>query len=258
MVRNHGGGGDIPFSERSEKSSEILFAGIDLGWKTNPPLKDGTGVCILDENGDVVLLETVTSDEEIISLLDRGNDIWAGVDAPLIVKNAIGLRRCERMLFDLGIRVLPANMNYMKKKFGGCRGAVLSSALMEMGYRFPTCGSSQRVLFEVYPYGTIHIINGGSVPRYKRGPREERKEAIIEVIDILLRWVPVRIPSRFLEEVWEAGLLKSVTDMLDAVISAACVYAHYLYAGKRTRVIGSRNEGFILLPEVEETDDDGS
>lgn len=258
MGWKHDGGSEVSVRNGNGESFDMLFAGIDLGWKTNPPLKDGTGICILDETGKVILLRTVTDDEEIVSLLDTGNNIWAGVDAPLIVNNARGMRMCERMLFDRGIRVLPANMNYMEKRFGGCRGVDLSYALMKRGYQFPSCGMHGRVLFEVYPHGTLHLINGGRVPRYKKGTRGERKEAIMEVIDILLRWVPVRIPSRFLETVREARSLKPVTDMLDAILSAACVYAHYLYAGKRTRIIGSRSDGFILLPAVEEMDDDSS
>ena len=34
---------------------------------------------------------------------------------------------------------------------------------------------------------------------------------------------------------------------LDAVLGAACLYAHWLYRGKRTRLVGEKKDGYILL-----------
>jgi predicted RNase H-like nuclease len=105
-------------------------------------------------------------------------------------------------------------------------------------------------MIEVYPYGTLHLITGGNVPRYKKGKADERRRASLKLLRILREWLPVSIPKWLDEEVVAAAPseLKSVTDKIDAVISVLCVYGHWIYVGKMTEVLGDASNGFILLP----------
>lgn len=226
------------------------FIGVDLAWKKNPPLENGTALCIMDSGGKVMKVDLVTDDDQILSNLEGRKCAWVGVDAPLIVNNDDGLRKCERSLFDRGIKVLPASRGYLTRKFGGCRGVDLAEEMARMGYSFLGAGQGCRVMIEVYPYGTLHLITGGNVPRYKKGKADERRRASLKLLRILREWLPVSIPKWLDEEVVAAAPseLKSVTDKIDAVISVLCVYGHWIYVGKMTEVLGDASNGFILLP----------
>jgi len=230
--------------------ADVRFAGVDLGWKTDPPIEGGTGVCLLDDTGAVLSLESITHDSEILSFLTSEEEMWVGVDAPLVVNNQRGLRECERSLFDHGIKVLPASRSYMLRRFGGCRGVSLSRVLIENGYRFGGEGEGKKALFEVYPHGTLHLLMGGKVPRHKKGGREERRRAALMVLRILREWVPIEIPRQLLLDIQEANDLKPVMDRVDSVVCVSCVYAHWLYSGKRTQLLGGR-DGSMLLPRFE-------
>ena len=49
--------------------------------------------------------------------------------------------------------------------------------------------------------------------------------------------------------------LKSVGDMLDAAISVTCVYAHWIYDGQGTNLVGEEGHGRVLLPAKREKDE---
>jgi predicted RNase H-like nuclease len=38
-----------------------------------------------------------------------------------------------------------------------------------------------------------------------------------------------------------------MADKVDSIVCAACLYAHWLYGGKRTRMIGDEKDGYILI-----------
>jgi predicted RNase H-like nuclease len=228
----------------------VDFIGVDLAWKTNPSLENGTAFCVMNSAGKVTNIDLVTNDHQILSRLEGRKCAWVGIDAPLIVNNEDGLRKCERSLFDRSIRVLPASRGYLSRKFGGCRGVDLADMMSRMGYSFPGGDRECKVMIEVYPYGALHVITGGSVPRYKKGKADERRKAALKIMRILRKWLPVSIPETLDEEIDVAtpSELKSVMDKIDAVISVLCVYGHWIYAGKMTEVLGDATDGFILLP----------
>jgi predicted RNase H-like nuclease len=228
----------------------VDFIGVDLAWKTDIPLENSTALCVMNSTGEVTDIDMVTHDHQILSRLEGRKCAWVGIDAPLIVNNEEGIRKCERSLFDRSIKVLPASRGYLTRKFGGCRGVDLVDRMSEMGYSFPGGDQDCKVMIEVYPYGALQVITGGNVPRYKKGKADERREAALKIMKVLREWLPVRIPESLDEEIDTAtpSQLKSVMDKIDAVISVLCVYGHWIYAGKRTEVLGDGTDGFILLP----------
>lgn len=215
--------------------------GIDLAWKV-PPRPRGTGACVLAEDGTVELLDTVSTDREVLDLLPEG-DAWVGIDASLRLPAGKGPRGCEAALRRRGIRVLPTDRAFYLRRYGGCRGEVLAAELEGRGYRY--FGDGPRAPFEVYPHAALSILGGGRVPRYKKGPREERKGEAERALDLLRRWLPgLRAGPELLPG-------KGLDDRLDALVGAALLYAHRLYAGGATEVVGDEDDGYILLPRSE-------
>lgn len=231
------------------------FIGVDLGWKMNPPLKNRTAVCVLNSNGEVEEMLLVTDDMEILDVVGGYEDVWVGIDAPLIVPNVRGTRDCERSLFEKGIIALPSSKSYMMRKYGGCRGEAISLELLVRGFSFLDCGLSYgRLVIEVYPYGFLSVVTSGNVPRYKKGSEDVRRKGALKVLRLIRDYEPsIKVPEMLDREVVSSRTrdLTLVMDKIDALISVLCVYTHWLYAGKRTEVIGDMDGGFILMPRTE-------
>jgi len=227
------------------------LVGIDLGWKMNPPRRAGTGYCVLDDHGRMTDLRLLTEDDEIVRLLSRHEEVWVGIDAPLIVPNRRGVRKCERRLLDRGIKLLPANQEFMQRRFGGCRGERLMSLLREDGFSLAPL-HSHRMVFEVYPFGMMTVLMGGRVPGYKRGSVGVRRKRALAVLEAASRWAGVTLsPALRAELLGQKAGLRTVMDKLDAYLCVLCVYAHWLYGGRTTRLTGGSEDGYILLPEIE-------
>ena len=45
----------------------------------------------------------------------------------------------------------------------------------------------------------------------------------------------------------DARRMKHMDDKVDSMLCAMCLYAHWLYRGKRTRIIGDGSDGYILM-----------
>ena len=58
----------------------MIFVGIDLAWKCVDPRPSSTAVCVIDEDLSVGLY-AVTDDDEVLSLVPKGNDCLIGIDA---------------------------------------------------------------------------------------------------------------------------------------------------------------------------------
>ncbi|WP_256440527.1 DUF429 domain-containing protein [Jeotgalicoccus sp. WY2] len=91
----------------------MKFIGIDLAWT----YKNESGICVMDESGEVLILESaVFSDEEIINITKSYGDekLYIAIDAPLVVNNETGSRQAERDLLKgriNGHRVYAFNSN---------------------------------------------------------------------------------------------------------------------------------------------------
>ena len=224
----------------------MRFVGVDLGWKTDPPRKDGTGYCQLDQDGRVEVAVTMTDDLEILGAIDRAGEAWVGIDASLRVTNESGLRSCEKRLRGLGIKVLPTSRSFLQRRFGGSRGEALVEGLVERGYSLARSKEREgRLIFEVFPHGTLHLLSAGDRPDYKKGGKEGRARGRQKVISLVNRWEPaVQVPA----VLYDVGRTdKELEDILDAWVCVACVYSHWLNAGRTTQMVGDDVDGSILL-----------
>ncbi|RLF48804.1 MAG: hypothetical protein DRN20_03755 [Thermoplasmata archaeon] len=202
------------------------YVGVDLAWKVGG--RSPTGFAVLNDKLNIEKCSIIYSDADIISAIEAYvPECIVAIDAPLIVENAHGHRRCDRELLKMGIPLYPANINRMSRVFGGIRGEMIVKALEGMGLIL------MRDIIEVYPYGALRMLLG-HVPKYKRMKVEERKLFVRKV----LRTMKVRVTAKI--------SAKAVANhhMFDAII---CAWVAYMFASKKYIMVGDEH-GFIVLP----------
>ncbi len=246
----------------------MRYIGIDLAWS------DGgtTGMAVLDGYGNL-LDDALLIDLEDIAEFARsraGSECLVGIDAPLIVKNRVGCRGCERELTRRGVPIFPANRSWLPMTDGRLRGEALVEMLEERGFALtdlhPKDVGPGRHIYEVYPRSILHYhlfdrVSGRSrTLRYKRARGvglEGARKGIIELRDLLARLeLPIKFdfgsmtyPVRD-EDVQGYGWreLRAVGDVFDAVLSAYAVYSADAFGYVGGEVLGDMEEGFILAP----------
>lgn len=207
-----------------------------------PPKEQGTGFCIIEFDGTVSELGLISTDEEILDL--AVNEAWIGIDASLVVPSDKKLRKCEHQLRSRGLRVLPTNLEFYKKHYGGCRGERLASLIQARGFEF--FGTGSRVLFEVYPFAVFQMLFPGAKATYKRGSLASRRLASEDLLRRILEWEPrVQLPPKLMGSLVEGT---GAADRMDAFMAAVLLYRHGISSGSLSEVVGDRDDGYILLP----------
>lgn len=242
----------------------MKFIGIDLAWT----YKNESGICVMDENGEVLILESaVFSDEDIVKIIKNYSDemLHIAIDAPLVVNNETGSRQAER---DLqrgrihGHRLFAFNSNrtFMTKAYKGIRGEVLSQLIKEhlpnISIGMNDKGSN---IIETFPTGIVSGLFPDIYPvKYKRkkGMTFEETVGQMKLLTERIGLLEQRgIISGFKEKLMvdEAAINrehhKHLEDKLDAVL---CTLGHYLIYKEMAaaRKFGTDKDGFILLPEA--------
>lgn len=238
------------------------FVGVDLAWGDRKP----TGLAVLDADGQLVSVATVTSDDEIVESLAPyvDGDCLVAIDAPLIVVNKTGNRPAEAELnkdfarFDAGAH--PSNTG--KPEFSGQpRGARIAGRLgLDMN---PRSGRARRAI-EVYPHpATVALFRLGRTLKYKNKPGRDFEQLLAELL-VLLGLVEGLVaadpPLKVTSPAWTAlraavetaarkSELRVVEDQVDAVI---CAYVA-LFAARRpeqTATYGDFETGYIVTPAL--------
>ena len=233
-----------------------VFVGVDLGWYGKP-----TGLAAIHdarpvlEQHAIARLETMTEILDWISRQVGTDDAVMGVDAPLVIPNATGIREGERRL----------NAEY-RRSDAGCHPANLSRpfashvlafsrALGELGFLhgddlMPR--QSGRFQIEVHPQSaTVALFGLPRIVKYKRGTRDDRAGALRRLRRLMIERLPALDPSFVpdLPHVPRSGNLKPVEDQIDAVL-CAYIAAHWWYWGRERNVVfGSKREGYIVVPK---------
>lgn len=236
----------------------MQFLGIDLGWQGKP-----SGLALLGWDGKRLRLnwlgrpETHNAVLEVVDqLVGRDGPLWVGVDAPVIIQNKTGTRAADRMAHSLFARqhagAYPVNLSL---PFAGPVLAFMEQ-LAERGFRRTLPEGIQgggRQMFEVFPHAaSLRLFGLPRILPYKKGPREQRRQALLELRGLLAKELQARRPALRLEALPMPGetlaSLKECEDQLDAVL-CAYVAAHYWYWGlARTNVLGEPANGFIINP----------
>jgi predicted RNase H-like nuclease/ppGpp synthetase/RelA/SpoT-type nucleotidyltranferase len=241
----------------------MYFVGLDLAWGQKRP----TGLAVLDEGGHLVRLSAHGTDEDILSSVGPYTEgrCMVAIDAPLVVRNAVGNRPCEAELnrdfakFDAGAH--PSNTS--KAEFADePRGARLAHAL---GLDMDPDSEQARRAIEVYPHpATVALFHLGRTLKYKNKPGRtlpQLRSELLELMRLVEGLADAEIPLHVHDNVeWKSLVelaasatrkseLRRAEDQVDAVI---CAYVG-LFAERRpgsTKVYGDLDSGYIVTPAL--------
>ena len=241
------------------------FLGLDLAWGEKRP----TGLAVLDAGGQLLRVSAHETDEAIVAAMTpyADGDCLVAVDAPLVVKNAVGNRPCEAALnrdfarFDAGAH--PSNT--AKPEFTRTpRGARLAKTL---GLDMDPSSRSRRRAIEVYPHpATVALFRLGRTLKYKHKPgrplpqlRTELQRLMRLIEGLADSTVPLHVRDHedwislfaLVESAQRKSDLRRAEDQVDAVV---CAYVA-LFAVRRpdlTTTYGDFDSGYIVTPTLPE------
>lgn len=237
-------------------AGSTAYVGIDLAWGTRAP----TGLAAVAQDGSLLASATVRTDDEIASWVAGlgGRPAVVALDAPLVVRNAAGMRECEKAV-SRAFGAYGASCHASSRarpQFDPPRAEVLAA---RHGWRVDAepaaVGRGEgAVAIEVYPHAAmVGLFTLGSVLPYKaRAGRgvDLRRAAMLEVIYHLETVAELRLEEhpRWIElcaAVDGAGRhvdLERVEDEIDAVL---CAHLAWLWTHRPTalRVYGSPDGG---------------
>lgn len=229
------------------------FVGIDLAWGS----KARTGLAVVDDEGRLVESGAVRTDDEIDAWLRAhvGEVVVAAVDAPLIVPNETGQRRCETEISRAFWRhkIGAHSSNRGRVEFNPPRAATLAE---RFGWSVDPAGNGAvgaPVCIEVYPHPAMVGLFG--IPEriaYKSGPG--RAAGFIQLIEHFPsiaelrlsespRWVEL---SRIVADP-RPGDLTRIEDELDAILCAHLAWLWH-HRPEGLKVYGSLEDGYIIAP----------
>jgi len=239
------------------------FLGLDLAWGEKRP----TGLAVLDADGQLLRVSAHETDEAIVAAMTpyADGDCLVAVDAPLVVKNAVGNRPCEAALnrdfarFDAGAH--PSNT--AKPEFTRTpRGARLAKTL---GLDMDPSSRSRRRAIEVYPHpATVALFRLGRTLKYKHKPgrplpqlRTELQRLMRLIEGLADSTVPLHVRDHedwislfaLVESAQRKSDLRRAEDQVDAVV---CAYVA-LFAVRRpdlTTTYGDFDSGYIVTPTL--------
>ncbi len=236
------------------------FIGIDLAWGNRNP----TGLAHLVSDGAgcrLVRAERLTTDEEILEWVEAcgGDDVWLGIDAPIIAKNPPGTSRpADKMVSSRFSRyhagVYPANRVRCERPVRLCR------KLRRRGFSSNPFlpGRGGRRQLEIFPHLVqVAFFERPRIIKYKKGPVPARQTGLAEfqqaIETYLARQQPPLLPSRELSRLLRddphslrGSALKDLEDRLDAVLCAYMAFYFHTWGDTRCEIIGDHAQGYII------------
>lgn len=229
------------------------WVGIDLAWGA----KAKTGIAVVDDAGALLESSTVRTDDEISEWLERfaGGIVVAAVDAPLVVPNETGQRRCETEIsrafwrYKIGAH----SSNRSRVEFNPPRAATLAQRFgwsVDPTHRGSTYAPA---CIEVYPHpAMVGLFGLAERIAYKSGPA--RKEGFAQLIEHLTSLRELRLDEHFR---WselagvvadpKPGELTRIEDELDAILCAHLAWLWH-HRPESLHVYGSLEDGYIVAP----------
>ena len=240
------------------------FIGIDLAWGNRNP----TGLAHLVSEGAgcrLVRSDWRTTDEEILEWVEAygGEDVWLGIDAPIIAKNPPGTSRpvdkeVSKRFGRFHAGVYPANLERCERPVRLCRK--LRCRGFSSNPRLPSRGGRRQL--EVFPHlvQVAFFQREQHIIKYKKGPVSARQAGLSEfqtAIGTYLtqdsprqdsRLIPSLALSRLLDKdpvALRGAALKSLEDRLDALLCAYTAFYFHTW-GERCEIIGDHAQGYII------------
>lgn len=199
----------------------MRFVGIDLSWNMKP-LPGRTAVAILDEAKRLLFLKSLTSDAQVVKVIQehRQEGCLVGLDAPLVVPNERGSRRCERELQRRRCPVYAANRTWITKKYGGLRGERLVRKLERLTPPVRLVDAIRphvpyHAVLEVYPHASYTMLFGYShTALYKHGTIQNRAQAIIALTRRIFEDLDIEMVPDKRAEITPTPEMKCLSDIL--------------------------------------------
>ncbi len=207
-----------------------IFMGLD----PTSSEKKASGCAVLDSNGNLLHLCAISTDAEILDLVEQFEPAIVGIDSPLGYPKGMCCletscpcesvhefkgRRCERMLSAQGISLYyTTKRTFIKTMIYRSRN--LKAKMESMGSQ----------VIEVYPYGSKVRLFGKPIPK------KTRREGREFLHSRLSRLVPGLGD-------YEGGINH---DMYDGLVAA---YTAYVYSLGQCELVGPEDEVQIVLPK---------
>lgn len=244
------------------------FIGIDLAWT----YKNETGICVINENGEIELCEARNfSDQDLASLVKEyaGNGAIVAIDAPLVVKNETGSRECDRVIMkqkihERNLSVFTCSRQYLINTYGSVRGEQVVAQIRGLMPEFvltTDARSNDFNIIETFPTGICLGLFPEFYPiKYKLKkdvPSNITKAEMGRMIDALSGLQEYPLPIKNSQEYfgWRGQIerlskaaYKNLEDKVDAFL---CAYAAYWLKNNDGQTFGTLEDGFIMLPVKE-------
>jgi len=243
----------------------VRHIGVDLAWGDNAR----TGLCAVDENGTVLGISTVRTDDEILGWMQAcaPDSCLVAIDAPLVVENDTGQRACEALVarhfgrFQAYCHSSNTSKPYLAH---GGRARRLADRL-ELDID-PASKASRRAI-EVYPHTAIVQLFGlDRIIRYKNKPNRSmdslraemtRLADHLEGLDSAVPRLALHASAAWREirsQVDTSARKSEIARVEDAVDACICAYTAVLADREpaRVRVLGDLATGYILTPVTPE------
>ena len=210
----------------------------------------------MTRDGTVIDEVSLGDDDEIVAWIEGHAPTTVGIDAPLLVPNAEGMRPCERELQRVygsrGAGAHPANRRLLQRTSGRVRGEDLAARLPD--HRDPWAGWSGTLL-EVYPHpALVEAFDLDRRLRYKRVPAAERPDRLRDLRAHVERLAGARPPlsGPTVEIPADVGgrAAKAVEDRLDARICAWVALVWDVRGPGGIRLFGDAASGHVAVPTV--------
>ena len=240
----------------------VRLAGFDLAWKSE---KNTTAASFGDLNGNYLHLTKVypalRSLGELKSVIQSEDRLFGvAIDAPLIINNISGQRKCEKLLSmaygGRGVSCHSSNLDLYPHP----AGVELSLHLKGRGFQHLQNAATGKFQIECYPHPAIIEMFGLSERlAYKKGKVAYKKQGQTRLSRYIKALEKSRVISlvigseieEYLEEeyIWSltGAALKVNEDVLDSIV---CTYIGALFAKQSTQTTyGSIEDGYIYVPE---------
>ena len=203
----------------------------------------------------------MTEPKDILKWVDANADADTiiGIDAPIVIPNATGMRDADKLAHSFYGRyhagAYPASQarRFWKRTTG------LSSDLRKLGFEHGDTVVSRsrgRYQIEVHPHAAaVQLFALDRIIKYKKGSVAERASELGRLHGLMLDRLPRLTPPielAGLPSIPKSGPeLKDLEDRLDA-LTCAYVAAHWWYWGvERNDVLGDAENGYIVVPKRE-------
>jgi pyridoxamine 5'-phosphate oxidase len=234
----------------------VRFLGIDFGWQ-----KNASGLAVLEQTGPtlrLLKLELLTEPDEIVRWAESnaGADAVVGIDAPIVIPNATGMRPADRLAHTMYGKFHAGAYPASRARSFWQRTTQLSAQLARQGFQHGdklTPQAPGRYQIEVHPHAaSVQLFELASIVKYKKGTLAERAAGLGTLRSLILERLPLLVPALErpdLPEIPSTGkTLKALEDQLDALLCAYIAAYWWHWGRERNDVLGDSKTGYIVVP----------